>query len=78
MHRREACLAREEQREERTLMESDFLLGVYEGHRLGALRFKLQPEGEFMNNQKRMATPLDISTRIEICQSTVGKRRRHT
>lgn len=57
MRRREAWLARIENREERTLFESDFLLGVFDGHRLGALRFKLSPEGAFMNDQKKMATP---------------------
>jgi serine/threonine-protein kinase HipA len=57
MRRREAWQAKQEKREEKTLFESDYLLGVFDGHRLGALRFKLEPEGEFMNNQKKMATP---------------------
>jgi hypothetical protein len=29
-----------------TLHESDFLLGVYDLHRMGALRCKLDPKGE--------------------------------
>jgi len=57
MRRREAWQARRESRPERTLFESDFLLGVFDGHRLGGLRFKLNPDGEFMNDQKQMATP---------------------
>lgn len=57
MRRREAWQAKLENREERTLFESDYLLGVFDGNRMGALRFKLSPEGEFMNNQKKMATP---------------------
>jgi len=57
MRRREAWQAKQEERGERTLFESDYLLGVFDGHRLGALRFKLSPEGEFMNDQKKMATP---------------------
>lgn len=57
MRRREAWQAKKEGREEKTLFESDYLLGVFDGHRLGALRFKVSPDGEFMNNEKRMATP---------------------
>jgi serine/threonine-protein kinase HipA len=57
MKRREAILAREEQRQEKALMESDFLLGVYDGNRLGGLRFKLDSEGPFLNYDKRLATP---------------------
>lgn len=57
MRRREAWQAKLENREERTLFESDYLLGVFDGNRMGALRFKLSPEGDFMNNQKKMATP---------------------
>src|SRR5450432_1899472 len=41
MQRREAQLAREEGRKERRLLELDYLLGVYDGHRLGALRYRV-------------------------------------
>jgi serine/threonine-protein kinase HipA len=37
--------------------ESDYLLGVYDGHRMGGLRFKLDPSGDFLNNNKEMASP---------------------
>ena len=57
MRRREAWQAKEERRDERTLFESDFLLGVFDGHRLGGLRFKLSEDGPFMNEQKKTATP---------------------
>ena len=57
MRRREAWQAKEERRDERTLFESDFLLGVFDGHRLGGLRFKLSEDGPFMNDQKKTATP---------------------
>lgn len=57
MRRREAMQASMEGREERTLLESDYLLGVFDGHRMGGLRFKLELEGEFMNNLKKLATP---------------------
>ncbi len=57
MRRREAWQAKLESREEKTLFESDYLLGVFDGHRMGGLRFKLEQEGEWMNNQKKMSTP---------------------
>jgi serine/threonine-protein kinase HipA len=57
MRRREAWRAKQDERDERTLLESDYLLGVFDGHRLGALRFKLNLDGEFMNDQRKMATP---------------------
>ncbi|MHC1731058.1 MAG: type II toxin-antitoxin system HipA family toxin [Bacteroidales bacterium] len=57
MKRREAALARSEKRAEMTLRESDFLLGVFDGHRLGALRFKENPEGPFLNNNEEYAAP---------------------
>lgn len=57
MRRREAWQAKKEDREERTLFESDFLLAVFDGHRLGGLRFKSAPDGPFMNDQRKMATP---------------------
>lgn len=57
MRRREAIDARSENRAARTLTEVDYLLGVYDGNRMGALRLKLSPDGEFMDNNKTMATP---------------------
>jgi len=57
MRRRESWQAKLESREEKTLFESDYLLGVFDGHRMGGLRFKLEQEGEFMNSHKKMATP---------------------
>ncbi|NLE34019.1 MAG: HipA domain-containing protein [Bacteroidales bacterium] len=57
MKRREAALARSEERPEVTLRESDYLLGVFDSHRMGALRFKEDPEGPFMNNNKEYSSP---------------------
>lgn len=57
MQRREAQLARQEQRSVRTLLESDYLLGVYDGHRLGALRFRLSSRGPFLDINTEMASP---------------------
>ncbi|HJZ39910.1 MAG TPA: HipA domain-containing protein [Bacteroidales bacterium] len=57
MKRREAALARSEIRSERNLRESDYLLGVFDGHRMGALRFKEEPNGPFLNNNDHLASP---------------------
>ena len=57
MLRREAMIAREEGRSPRQLMESDYLLGVYDLQRLGALRFKLYGEECFLNDDRQLAVP---------------------
>lgn len=57
MDRREAVLARSEGRKPLTLFETDYLLGVYDGHRMGALRFKENEDGDFLNNNREMASP---------------------
>ncbi|MDQ2773087.1 MAG: HipA domain-containing protein [Bacteroidota bacterium] len=57
MDRREAQSARSESRRPRPLLESDYLLGVYDGHRLGGLRFKRDPEGPFLDDNQAEAAP---------------------
>lgn len=57
MKRREAVLANRETRKPRKLRESDFLLGVYDESRMGALRFSLDENGPFLSDDKEMATP---------------------
>ncbi|MEO7046036.1 MAG: HipA domain-containing protein [Ferruginibacter sp.] len=57
MQRKEAAIAKLEARTAKKLLESDFLLGVYDGHRMGALRFKLESNGPFLNDNKEIATP---------------------
>lgn len=57
MQRREAAEARLEDRPLRKLFEVDYLLGVYDGHRMGGLRFKLDPEGPFLSDDQRHASP---------------------
>lgn len=57
MQRREAQQAQVEERKVRTLLESDYLLGVYDGHRMGALRFRLSDNEPFLDDQEDMAAP---------------------
>jgi serine/threonine-protein kinase HipA len=56
MQRREAQLAREEGRKEQRLLELDYLLGVYDGHRMGALRFRVG-DGPFLDDDTDLASP---------------------
>lgn len=63
MRRREAMLARKEQRKENLLFETDYLLGVYDEHRMGALRFKIEDTGMFLNDNRAMAAPPFTSLR---------------
>jgi serine/threonine-protein kinase HipA len=63
MRRREAWLARQEARKEATLFETDYLLGVYDEHRMGAIRFKISEIENFLNDNKAMAAPPFTSLR---------------
>jgi len=71
MVRHEAQLAREEKRKEHLLLESDYLLGVYDAHRLGALRFCTDPAGPFLDNNKALASPPWTSLR-ELERASLG------
>lgn len=57
MKRKESIVAKAEKRSMRTLRESDFLLGVYDLHRMGALRFKLDANGAFLDNNENYSAP---------------------
>lgn len=57
MAKKERLLAEKENRKPRKLMDSDFLLGVYDETRMGGLRFKLNPDGEFLSNDRDTAAP---------------------
>ena len=57
MKRREAQLANEKGEKAKTLYEIDYLLGVYDESRMGALRFKLDPKGPFLDNSNQNPTP---------------------
>jgi serine/threonine-protein kinase HipA len=63
MARREAIQARLMGKKERTLFEEDYLLGVFDEHRMGALRFKLGPNEPFLDNDTRLAAPPSASIR---------------
>ncbi|MDO4556721.1 MAG: HipA domain-containing protein [Lachnospiraceae bacterium] len=57
MKRREAILAKKEERKPKKLTDIDFLLGVYDETRMGGLRFQTSENGDFLSNDKELATP---------------------
>ena len=57
LQRREAARAREQDRRPRRLREVDYLLGVFDGHRLGGLRFRRDPDGAFLDDDAELASP---------------------
>lgn len=57
MKRREAQDARARGEKARTLYEIDYLLGVYDESRMGALRFRTDPDGPFLDNDDKSPTP---------------------
>lgn len=63
MKRREAVFARQQERKPKVLNESDYLLGVHDMYRMGALRFKQNLEGDFLDNNKQFASPPITSLR---------------
>lgn len=63
MDRKEGQLARTENRIPRKLSESDYLLGVFDETRAGAIRFKFTNDGPFVDNDVRQSTPPITSLR---------------
>ena len=57
MKRREAQWAKESNEKPKTLYDIDFLLGVYDESRMGALRFKIDPNDDFLDNNKMASSP---------------------
>nr|WP_242447970.1 HipA domain-containing protein [Proteus mirabilis] len=57
MQRREAVVARQEKRRAKSLYETDYLLGVHDSFRMGALRFRTSPNGPFLDDNHELAAP---------------------
>ena len=57
IERRESVRAKEEGRGRRILLESDFLLGVHDETRMGALRFKIAEDGAFLDDEPNYSAP---------------------
>ena len=57
MKRRETILAKKEERKPKTLMDVDYLMGVNDKIRMGALRFSISENGPFLSDDKELSTP---------------------
>jgi serine/threonine-protein kinase HipA len=57
MKRRVSQQAKENGEKPRTLYDIDYLLGVYDESRMGALRFKTELDGPFLDNNNTSPTP---------------------
>ena len=57
MKRREAILAKKEERKPKHLTDVDYLLGVHDETRMGGLRFFVGEGGPFLSDDKELATP---------------------
>ncbi len=57
MKRREAIVSRQEKRRPKVLNEVDYLLGVHDLYRLGALRFKRNMDVPFLDDDEKLAAP---------------------
>lgn len=71
MKRREELRAKKINEKPKKLLESDYLLGVYDEARMGGLRFKTDFEGEFLSNERECATPPWTSLR-ELEQASIA------
>ncbi len=74
MQRRENLRARQEERTARRLTEWDYLLGVHDETRLGALRLRSLTGEEFLDSDARMAAPPITSVR-ELQAASAGLER---
>ena len=57
MQRREKLVADKEGRKPKKLLDSDYLLGVYDETRMGAIRFCTEDGGPFLSADREMAAP---------------------
>ena len=57
MNKRERIRAEKESRKPRKLYDSDYLIGVYDETRMGGLRFKEDPDGPFLSDDRDAAIP---------------------
>lgn len=72
MKRREAIESLKKSIKPKNLTELDYLLGVHDSYRMGALRFKTSPDGDFLDNNDEFSAPPMASLReLEYATSLV-------
>ncbi|WP_374406585.1 type II toxin-antitoxin system HipA family toxin [Hydrogenophaga sp.] len=75
MKRREALQAKDEGRRARTLYAWDFLLGVQDMTRQGALRFREPGAGQFLASEEKAAPPVTTLRELESVAWELSQRR---
>ena len=75
MKRREALLAKDEKRPPRTLYAWDFLVGVQDQTRQGALRFRRPGTETFLGDEKMAAPPVTTLRELEAVAYQLSNRR---
>ena len=75
MKRREALQAKDERRSPRTLYAWDFLVGVQDVTRQGALRFRVADTREFLGNEPMAAPPVTTLRELESVAFQLSGRR---
>ena len=75
MKRREALRAKDEKREPHTLYAWDFLIGVQDFTRQGALRFRLEGTEEFLGSEKMAAPPVTSLRELEAVATQLTSKR---
>ena len=75
MKRREALQARDEKRPPRTLYAWDFLIGVQDQTRQGALRFRRRGTEAFLGDEKMAAPPITTLRELEAVAYQLSNRR---
>lgn len=75
MKRREALQAKDEKRPLRTLYAWDFLIGVQDQTRQGALRFRLPDTETFLGDEKMAAPPVTTLRELEAVAYQLSNRR---
>ena len=74
MDRRARQAERDQNLQRKTLRESDYLLGVFDEHRMGALRFSISPSGPFLDDNCTYAYPPWTSLRqLEQAAQAIGQ-----
>ena len=75
MKRREALQARDDKRPARTLYAWDYLIGVQDATRQGALRFRLEGTQEFLGAEKMAAPPVTSLRELESVANELTNKR---
>ncbi len=73
LDRREALAARDERRAVRALADWDYLLGVHDECRLGALRFRRDDTSPFLDHQALAASPITSLPELEAVSLALQK-----